>query len=123
MALGLAFAGWLFVGINAGAVFRAFATVGWGVAAVVFVRGCIVALSGTAWGYLLGGAAAVPTHICVLLRWIREAINVVLPVANVGGEIVGARLLTFWRVPAGVATASVLADLLLQAKIGRASCR
>jgi len=40
---------------------------------------------------------------------------VVLPVANVGGEIVGARLLTFWRVPGGIATASVFADLLLQA--------
>jgi putative membrane protein len=115
MALGLAFAGWLFVVNNAAAVLRAFAAVGWGLAAVVFVRASVVALNGTAWGYLLGGAAAVPTHICVLLRWIREAINVVLPVANVGGEIVGARLLTFWRVPAGVATASVLADLLLQA--------
>jgi len=82
---------------------------------VVFVRASIVALNGTAWAYLLGGAFALPTHICLLLRWIREAINVVLPVANVGGEIVGARLLTFWRVPAGIATASVLADLLLQA--------
>jgi len=115
MALGLALAGWLFVVNNAGAVFRAFAAVGWGLAAVVFVRASIVALNGTAWAYLLGGAFPVPTHICLLLRWIREAINVVLPVANVGGEIVGARLLTFWRVPAGIATASVFADLLLQA--------
>ena len=38
MALGLALAGWLFVVNNAGAVFRAFAAVGWGLAAVVFVR-------------------------------------------------------------------------------------
>ena len=36
MALGLALAGWLFVVNNAGAVFRAFAAVGWGLAAVVF---------------------------------------------------------------------------------------
>lgn len=114
MALGLALAGWLFVVNNAAAVLRAFAAVGWGLAAVVFIRGSIVALNGTAWAYLLGGAVPIPTHVCLLLRWIREAINVVLPVANVGGEIVGARLLTFWRVPAGIATASVLADLLLQ---------
>jgi glycosyltransferase 2 family protein len=115
MALGLALAGWLSVINNAGAVLRAFAAVGWGLAAVVFIRASIVALNGTAWAYLLGGVMAVPTHVCLLLRWIREAINVVLPVANVGGEIVGARLLTFWRVPGGIATASVLADLLLQA--------
>jgi glycosyltransferase 2 family protein len=115
MALGLAFAAWLFVVNNAGAVFRAFAAVGWGLAAVVLVRASIVALNGTAWAYLLGGAVSLPTRICLLLRWIREAINVVLPVANVGGEIVGARLLTFWGVPPGIATASVLADLLLQA--------
>ena len=115
MALGLALAGWLFVVNNAAAVFHAFAAVGWGLAAVVLVRASIVALNGTAWAYLLGGAMPLPTHICLLLRWIREAINVVLPVANVGGEIVGARLLTFWGVPPGIATASVLADLLLQA--------
>src|SRR5256885_1225509 len=96
MALGLALAAWLFAANNAGAVFRAFATVGWGLAAVVFVRACIVVLNGTAWAYLLGGAKRLPTHVGVLLRWIREAINVVLPVANVGGEIIGARLLTFW---------------------------
>ena len=115
MALGLALAAALFAANNAGAVLRAFTAVGWGLAAVVFVRASIVALNGTAWAYLLGGAFPLPTHICLLLRWIREAINVVLPVANVGGEIVGARLLTFWRVPAGIATASVFADLLLQA--------
>jgi putative membrane protein len=115
MALGLALAGWLFAANNAGAVLRAFAAVGWGLAAVVFVRASIVVLNGTAWAYLLGGAFVLPTHVCVLLRWVREAVNVVLPVANVGGEIVGARLLTFWRVPGGIATASVLADLLLQA--------
>src|ERR1700680_2300415 len=115
MALGLAFAAWLFLVNNAGDVFRAFAAVGWGLAAVVLVRASIVALNGTAWAYLLGGAMPLPTHICLLLRWVRGAINVVLPVANVGGEIVGARLLTLWGVPPGIATASVLADLLLQA--------
>src|SRR5207248_6406371 len=49
MALGLALAGWLFVVNNAGAVLRAFAAVGWGLAAVVFIRASIVALNGTAW--------------------------------------------------------------------------
>jgi putative membrane protein len=115
MSLGVALAAWLVVANNAGAVLRAFAAVGWGLAAIVFIRAAVVALNGTAWAQLLAGAAPTPTRVCLLLRWIREAINVLLPVANVGGEIVGARLLTFWRVPAGIAIASALADLLLQA--------
>src|SRR5262249_56445813 len=48
-------------------------------------------------------------------RGTREAINGALPGGNVGGGTGGVRLPPFGRVPAGVATASVLADLLLQA--------
>ena len=51
---------------------------------------------------------------CALLRWIRESINSLLPVAQVGGEVAGARLLTFYGVPGSVAGASVLVDLLIQ---------
>ena len=32
----------------------------------------------------------------MLLRLVREGINVLLPVASVGGDVVGGRLLTFW---------------------------
>jgi glycosyltransferase 2 family protein len=119
MSFGLALTGWLLVVHNAAAVFRAFAAVGWGLAAVVFVRAAIVALNGTAWNVLLAGVAPAPLGACLLVRWIREAINSLLPVANIGGEIVGARLLLFWGVPGRFATASVLADLLLQA-VGQA---
>jgi putative membrane protein len=39
---------------------------------------------------------------------------VLLPVASVGGDVLGARLLTFWGVPGALAAASVLADMLFQ---------
>ena len=44
----------------------------------------------------------------------RESINSLLPVAQVGGEFIGARLLTFWGVPGGSAGASVVVDLFVQ---------
>jgi len=48
------------------------------------------------------------------LRWIREAIDVLLPVASIGGSFVSARLLTYWHVAGATALASVFADVLLQ---------
>ncbi len=48
------------------------------------------------------------------VRFIREAINTLLPVAQVGGEIAGARIMTFFGVSAGVAGATVLVDMLMQ---------
>ena len=51
----------------------------------------------------------------VLLRFIREAVNSLLPLTQVGGDIVGARLLTFWAVPGPLAAASIIIDVLVQA--------
>ena len=47
-------------------------------------------------------------------RWIREAVNTLLPVAQIGGEVVGARLLTFCGASPGLAGASVVVDLTLE---------
>ena len=113
--LGLAVAVWLIVAANAGAVLRVLAGIGPGLLVLLLVRGAIILGYALAWARLLGGVADVPFHVCLLLRWVREAVDILLPVASVGGELAGARLLTFWRVPGGVATASVLVDLLLQA--------
>jgi hypothetical protein len=49
-----------------------------------------------------------------VLRWIREAIDVLLPVASIGGSLASARLLTFWRVSVAMALAGVFADVFLQ---------
>jgi putative membrane protein len=51
----------------------------------------------------------------VLLRFVREAVNVLLPVAQVGGDLIGARLLTLRGVAGALAAASVIVDVLLQA--------
>lgn len=99
---------------DAPSIFGLVARVGWALMLVVTVRGCILVLAGLGWAKLVQPLADVETGVPVLLRWIRESINVLLPVAQVGGDLVGGRLLTFWGVPGGLAGASILVDLVIQ---------
>jgi putative membrane protein len=78
------------------------------------IRGTIIATCGLAWWSLLRSVAAVRVGVALGLRTVREAINVLLPVASVGGDIVRARLLNFSGVAGGVAVASASVDLLLE---------
>ena len=98
-----------------GAVAQAFAAVGFGIALVVILRAVELAGAGLGWWIVFPAAARAPLHSCVLVRFIREAINALLPVAQVGGEIAGVRLMTLFGVPGGLAGASVLVDMLGQA--------
>ncbi len=50
----------------------------------------------------------------VLLRWIREGVNNLLPLAQIGGEFVTARLLQRRGVPLADAIGGTVADLLLE---------
>ncbi len=93
----------------------AFGRVGWGLAPITAVRAAILVTCAAAWAVLLTELRDLPAYVWATLRWIREGVNVLLPVATIGGEIVGARLLTFWGATAGLAGAGILVDLLLQA--------
>ncbi len=114
LSLGLALTAWLVSAASLAAVIQSITTIGWGVLAVVAVRAVMVAVNGVAWASLLAHLIDVPMSIFVLLRWVREAVDVLLPVAYVGGGLVGARMLTSWRVSSPIAFASAAVDLLLQ---------
>jgi len=120
VSLGLAFCGfavvlWLLYQNDYRTVLRAIADVGGGLAIVVLISGVLLAACGLAWWSLLRGLAAARVCVVVGLRTVGEAVNVLLPVAAVGGDVVRARLLNFSGVWGGVAAASALVDLLLQA--------
>ncbi|MCW2275781.1 flippase-like domain-containing protein [Rhodoblastus acidophilus] len=66
-----------------------------------------------AWRFMIPKPRPAPWIFCQL-RWVRESINNLLPVASVGGDVFGARLLKKRRVDGGVAAASVVVDLLAQ---------
>src|SRR5206468_8413922 len=92
----------------------AVASTGWGLALVVAARMVQMIAAGLAWQALLPTLKYPPRVIFVLLRWIRESINNLLPVAQVGGEFAGARLLASFGLGGALAGASVLVDMLIQ---------
>jgi putative membrane protein len=98
-----------------GAVAQAFAAVGFGLVAVIALRAVELAGAGTGWWIVFPPAARCPLHACVWVRLIREAINALLPVAQVGGEIAGVRVMTFFGIAGELAGAAVLVDILTQA--------
>lgn len=122
---GLALGTWLVATNDLSAIGAAFGRIGVaGLVGIVLVRALIILLCGLAWARLLDGIAPagpgavatkpVETGAFVILRFVREGVNVLLPVASVGGEVVGGRLLTFWGVAGSLAAASLLADMLIQ---------
>ena len=90
-------------------------SVGWGLLLVVLTRIATVSVAGAGWWTLFPAPAPVGLRTAVVIRFIREAVNSLLPFTQVGGDILGARLLTFWAVPGPLAAASVIIDVLIQA--------
>ena len=111
---GLAAAAALIAYTGLGSVWSAFEAVGWGAVLVMLVRSVETAGAGVAWSWLLPRAERPGVQVFVLLRWLRESINCLLPVAQVGGDLIGARLLTFFGPGGGEAGASVIVDLFVQ---------
>src|SRR5437870_3708533 len=72
---------------------QAIADAGWGVLAVVVFHFVQMIFSAWAWRTVLPRASAPGLPRMMGFRWIREAVNALLPVAQIGGEFVGARLL------------------------------
>src|ERR1700756_5096227 len=71
---------------------QAVASAGWGAVLVIFVRAAALAAAGVGCCLPLKPAVTCPPLPFVWVRFIREAINSIFPVALVGGDIVGARL-------------------------------
>lgn len=94
---------------------KSFSAIGWGVGVVVLLRFAKVAGAGWAWSYLFPATARISASIVFGLRLVREGINTLLPVAQVGGEFVGARLAAHNGLTIGEAGASIAIDLLSQA--------
>ena len=97
-------------------VLHAFARAGWTLLLLVPLRGATLALDAWAWRILLLPLAPARPPGLAFLLWVasvREAVNRLLPVAGVGGEVVGLRLART-RIPdtAGVA-ASLVVEVLL----------
>ena len=95
---------------GAGAVLRALQATGWKAGAVVLAHLPSLFCAAMGWWVLLGRGQRPGLIRTLELRWIKESINALLPVVQVGGDVVRARLAVSARLPLAVAAASCIVD-------------
>ena len=87
---------------------------GWGVLAVIAFHPLQMIFSALAWQALLPTPPVLGLIVFMRLRWIREGVNSLLPMALMGGEVVAVRLLRHAGVPLAAGTASVTVDVTME---------
>ncbi|MFT9257431.1 MAG: flippase-like domain-containing protein [Acetobacter sp.] len=141
--LGLGLAVWMFAQYGVHSILSLIAACGWGVLVVIAFHGIQVCLSAQAWRIIssgdpgsphppaqdvfsadtrsrsygaarAGGHSRLPLGDYVLLRCVREGINNLLPVAQVGGEVVSSRLLARRGLGLRQAAAGTICDLTIE---------
>ena len=91
---GVALAAWLLASYGVREVADLLARAGWGIVAVVLFHWTQIFFSALAWRTIARPLPPQPSlGEFVTLRWIREGVNALLPVAHLGGGVVAARLL------------------------------
>jgi putative membrane protein len=114
LALGLALAVALGAYFGFADIADGLRSAGWGMLAVIAFHPVQMIFSALAWQVLLP-TSPVPGLITFMgLRWIREGVNNLLPLAQIGGELVAARQLRHAGVPLAAGGASVTADLTME---------
>jgi putative membrane protein len=113
--LGLAVLVGLTLWSGAAQVGEAIVSAGWAALLVLAARLVAVAGAGFGWWLLFPPDGRPSVWTCVLLRYVREAANALLPLAQIGGDFIGARCLALRGVRGTVAAASVIVDVLMQA--------
>ncbi len=113
---GLALAAWLLSSYGAARIFDLLRHAGWlGILVVIAFHLVQVFFSAAGWRAIMGPVAPQPgLGEFMVLRWIREGVNNLLPVAQIGGEFVAARLLRRHGVALAPAIAGTVADLTME---------
>lgn len=110
LALGLALFAGLILYFGAGEIARAAVAAGWGLLWVSLYRFLSIAAHGMGWRALFPANHRPRVLPLLRMRWVGEAINSMLPVAQVGGDFARGQLAARSGVPGAIAGASVLAD-------------
>jgi putative membrane protein len=98
-----------------GSIAYAIASVSWGILLVLTVRLVTVSVAGAGWRLLFPEKNHPSLSACMLVRFVREATNALLPLMQVGGDLIGARLIMFYGIAGPLAAASIIVDILIQA--------
>ncbi|HZR82968.1 MAG TPA: flippase-like domain-containing protein [Candidatus Binatia bacterium] len=89
--------------------------VGWGLLALAAYHSTAIAADAIAWRRLLPADGRASLGLVAFARWIGEAVNGLLPVMQLGGNVVRARILSRRGVPGTVAGATVVVDVTIEA--------
>lgn len=108
---GLALATYLVADYGAAAILEAMLAIGWGLVAVSAFHLVPMILGNLSWRAVLPRQSRPGPGVLLWIRWIRESVNTLLPVGQVGGDLVCARLVHLHGVAAVPAIASMVADL------------
>lgn len=112
---GLALATGLIVWQGAGVVVAAVLAAGWGLALVLAAETLPLLIDSLAWRFMIPPENRPGAGVMLWARWIRASVSQLLPVAQVGGDAIGARMLHLRGVPGEVAGAATVVDLTLAA--------
>ncbi|MGH6968767.1 MAG: lysylphosphatidylglycerol synthase domain-containing protein [Stellaceae bacterium] len=105
----------LVLSVDIRALWRDLAAVGFGLTIILALHVTVMAIDGMGWRTLLPKRDAGTFVLLLWARWVRESTNLLLPVAQIGGEVAGARLLVLNHVSLRHAGASVILDKLAEA--------
>jgi putative membrane protein len=113
--LGLALVVYLIIDSGAEQVAHAMLLVGWGLVPITLFHLIPMLFSALSWRDLLPRSSRLDIGGLMWIRWIRESINTLLPVAGFGGDVVCARLAQLRGVPHAQAVASMVVDITVGA--------
>jgi putative membrane protein len=91
----------------------ALAQAGWGIAAVALFHFTHLAVSSTGWRVLMPGKRRPSWAMFCYFMWVRAAVNNLMPVARIGGEIAAVRLMIAHGMRKNVAIAITVVELTL----------
>lgn len=111
LAAGLGLLGWIVTCIDYAVLADGFAAAGWGVLVIAVWHLLPLSCDAMSWRVLLDREDRPGTGFTILLRWVCQSINGLLPAAQVGGDIWRFRALVRHGMPVRVAAGSIAADL------------
>jgi putative membrane protein len=116
--LGLGLAVWMLRSYGVRQVIEVLIRVGWSGTLIVCAFHLVQMLfSALGWRIITQPRAArLPLRSYIELRWIREGVNNLLPMAQIGGEVIAGRLMQRRGVPLPRAVAGTTADVLMEFK-------
>jgi putative membrane protein len=101
---------YLIVDSGAALVAHAMLVIGWWLIPITLFHLVPLVCSALSWRELISVASRPDAFTVVWIRWIRESINSLLPVASIGGDVASVRLAHLRGVPGAQAAASMVVD-------------